>query len=254
MKTSFRNASIAFALGVVASAFTLSWVLHRSPSFIRCRTGDLVASVAGDAAKSLESAEYAWIRSARQCDMGEYSVVIPVQSGHNGIFVFRNGAVRRPVFAATADATNLFDPEGKRGLRGLLVRSEPHATVIFNVDGSGQVLTVTDESITLIHPATKRVLVSVAHSQSGARRLSYSAYDTSRAAWVENTVGSDGKIDLRTTEIPGSPAKTEFRVGERWLEYVKRGDRVGTIVVGQFMSIADAAAKLRVKATNPVVK
>ena len=186
--------------------------------------------------------------------MGEYSVVTPVQSGHNAIFVFRNGTVRRPVFAATTDATNLFDPDGKRGLGGLLVRSEPHATAIFNVDGSGQLLTLTDESITLSHPATKRVLVSVEHSQSGAHSLSYSAYDTSQAAWVENTVGPDGKIDLRTTEVPGSPAKTEFRVGERWLEYVKRGGRVGTIVDGQFMSIADAAAKLGVKTTNPVVK
>ena len=254
MKTSFRNASIAFALGVVASALTPSWVLHRSPSLIRCRTGDLAASVAGEAAKSLESAEYGWMRSARQCDIGEYSVVTPAQTDQNAILVFRNGTVRRPVFAATTDATNLFDPEGKRGLRGLQVRSEPHATAIFNVDGGGQLLTLTDESITLSHPATKRVLVSVEHSQSGAHSLTYSAYDTSQAAWVENTVGPDGKIDLRTTEVPGSPAKTEFRVGERWLAYVQRGGRVGTIVDGQFMSIADAAAKLRVKTTNRALK
>src|SRR5437762_831310 len=128
MKTPFRNASIAFAFGVVASAFAISWVLHRSPSLIRCRTGDLAASV---------------------------------------------------------------------------------------VDGGGQLLTLTDESITLYDPATKRVLVSVEHSRSGAHRLSYSAYDTSQAAWVESTVGPDGKIDLRTTEISGSSAKTEFRLGER---------------------------------------
>src|SRR5438552_12644925 len=197
MKTPFRNASIAFAFGVVASAFAISWVLHRSRGRIRCRTGDLAASVVGDAAKALESGEYGWIRSARQCDIGEYSVVIPVQSGHNAILVVRNATVRRPVFAATTDATNLFDPEGKRGLRGLQVRSEPHATAIFNVDGGGQLLTLTDESITLYDPATKRVLVSVEHSQSGAHSLSYSAYDTSQAAWVENTVGPDGKIDLR---------------------------------------------------------
>ncbi len=254
MNTSFRNGSIAFALGVVASAFVMFWVLHRSSNLIRCRTGDLAASAATEAAKSLEAAEYGWIRSARVCDIGEYSVVTSAQSGHNAILVLRNGMVRRPVFAATTDAANLFDPDGRRGLRGLQVRSDLRATAIFNVDGSGQVLTVTNESIMLTDPAAKRVLVSVEHSQPGVRRLSYAAYDTAQAAWVENTVGADGQIDLRTTEIPGSPAKTEFRVGERWLEYVKRGGRAGTIVDGQFMSLADAAAKLGVKATNPVVK
>jgi len=134
------------------------------------------------------------------------------------------------------------------------VRSDPHATAIFNVDGSGQLLTLTGDSITLSDPATKRVLVSVEHSQARGHCLSYAAYNTSQAAWVENTVGPDGRIDLRTTEIPGRPAKTEFRVGERWLEYLKRGGRVGTIVDGQFMSIADAAAKLRVKTTNRALK
>jgi hypothetical protein len=253
MKDVVRNGSIAFALGVIASAIVISGVLHRS-SLIRCHTGDLTASFASDAAKPLEAAEYGWIRSARQCDIGEYSVVTPVQNGHKAILLVRNGMARRLVFAATTDAANLFDPDGKRGLRGLQVRSDQHATAIFNVDGNGQVLTVTNESITLTDPAARRVLVSVEHSQPGVHRLSYAAYDTSQAAWVENTVGADGKIDLRTTEIPGSPAKTEFRVGERWLEYVKRGGRAGTIVDGQFMSIADAAAKLGVKSTNPVVK
>jgi hypothetical protein len=251
MKTSFRNGSIGFALGVVASAFVLAWV-HRSSSLVRCRTGDLAASVASDAAQSLEGAEYGWIRSARQCDIGEYSVVTPAQSGRNAILVFRNGMVRRPVFTATTDAVNLFEPDGKRGLRGLQVRSDRRATTIFNVDGSGQILTVMNESIALTDTAAKRVLVGVEFSQPGVHRLRYAAYDTSQAAWVENTVGADGKIDLRTTEIPGKPAKTEFRAGERWLEFVTRDGRAGTIVDGQFMSIADAVAKLGSKATNAI--
>jgi hypothetical protein len=249
MKTPFRNASIAFALGAVTSATILSWVRDRDPSFINCRTGDLVPTVVGDAAKSLESGDYAWIRNARQCDIGAYSVATPLESGRAAVFVVRNGEVRRPVFAATADSTNLFDPEGKRGLRGLLVQSEPHATAIFNVDGSGQLLMVTDESIALIDRATKRDLVSVDHLRSGTRRLSYTIYNKSQAAWVENTVGPDGNVDLRKSEIPGRPAKTEVRVGERWLEYVQRGNQVGTIVDGQFMSLPDAIAKLRLKPT-----
>ena len=244
MKKSFRNVSVAFVLGMVTGAVALSW-----PSLETCRSGDLVATLTGDAAKSLESGDYGWIRNARQCDMGAYSVATPLESGRTAIFVVRNGEARRPVFAATTDSTNLFDPEGRRGLRGLLVQSEPHATAIFNVDGSGQVLMVTDESIALSDRTTKRALVSIDHIQSGDRRLSYSVYDKRQTAWVESTVGPDGNIDLRRTEIPGRPAKTEVRVGERWLEYVKRGDQVGTVVDGQFMPLPDAVAKLRLNST-----
>jgi hypothetical protein len=123
---------------------------------------------------------------------------------------------------------------------------------IFHMDGSGQLLTLTDESITLSHPATRRILVSVGRSQSGAQSLSYSAYDTGAAASVESTVGPDGKVDLRTTKAPGRPAITEFRLGERWPEYVKRGGQVGTMIDGEFMSISAAASKLGVKAAKPI--
>jgi hypothetical protein len=63
-------------------------------------------------------------------------------------------------------------------------------------------------------------------------------------------IGPDGNLELRRTDVPGQPLKTEIRVGERWLEHLERDGRWGTVLDGQFMSVADALAKLGVKAAQ----
>ena len=65
-------------------------------------------------------------------------------------------------------------------------------------------------------------------------------------------IGPDGNLALRMTEVPGHPVKTEIRAGERWLESVKRGGQAGTVLDGQFMSVADALAKLGVRGKNRI--
>jgi hypothetical protein len=242
MKMTFRTASTCFGVGAVAGAVLLT--LAGSSNRVRCRTGDLTASVLSTMASSLQGSEYGWIRNARICDIGEYSVVIPEKNGSNGILLIRNGRVSHTLFAATADAVNLFDSDGKGGLRGLLVRSDPRSTAVFNAGGKGDLLSISNGSVTLASPESNRILASVEYHQSGSHSLTYGVYDADQAAWVENTVGPDGKIYLRTTETPGRPAKTEVRVGERWVETVKRDGKIGMIVNGQFMSVAEALAKL----------
>jgi hypothetical protein len=121
------------------------------------------------------------------------------------------------------------------------------ATALFNVDGRGNTLVATQSSISLADVDKKRTLFAMTH-QPGRNYISYSAYDPSQGAWIENTdSGPDGNIDLRTIDVAGRPLKTEFRVGERWLVRVERNGQVGTILDGQFMSLADARAKLGVK-------
>lgn len=114
-----------------------------------------------------------------------------------------------------------------------------NATTVFNVGGTGEVLTLRDESITLTDPVSKRVIASPDSPRAGGRSFSYSIYDPTRAAWIESVIGRDGNVDLRITEIPGHQSKTEFRVGERWLERVDRDGKTGTILDGRFMSIAE---------------
>jgi hypothetical protein len=201
-------------------------------------------------ASSLQDSHYGWIRNARLCEIGEYSVVTPGKSGSNSIMVIRNGRVSHTVFAATADALNLFDPDGKGGLRGLLVQSDPRSTAVFNAGGKGDLLTISNGSITLANPESNRILASVEYHQSGSHSVTYAVYDASQAAWVENTVEPDGKIYLRTTETAGGPAKTEVRIGERWVETVKRDGQTGMIVDGRFMSVAEALAKLKAGGQN----
>ncbi len=252
MKRSFRTACTSFALGVVTSGAFLSLLLRGSPNIMKCTTGDLAASLGPEAAASLESTEYGWIRSARQCDIGEYLVVTPGRTGRNAILVLRKGSVARAVFAATTDAANLFDPDGKRGLRGLVVRLARDTIAVFNVGDRGELLTVGSESITLVDRDAKRVLVSIDHPQSHPGSLSYSTYDSSQGAWIETVLGPDGNLALRMTEVPGQPVKTEIRAGERWLEQVKRDGQAGTVLDGQFMSVADALAKLGVRGKNRI--
>src|SRR4051794_1146268 len=243
MRTTFRTASTYFAVGAMSGAVLLA--LLTSSNRVRCRTGDLAASGLPTVASSLQGSEYGWIRNARLCEVGEYSVVIPEKSGSTGIMVIRNGRVSHTLFAATADGVNLFDSNGTSGLRGLLVRSDPRSTAVFNAGGKGDLLTISNGSITLVHPESNRILAGVEYHQSGSHSLTYAVYDATQAAWVENTVEPDGNIYLRTTETPGQPAKTEVRVGQRWVDTVKRDGQIGMIVDGRFMSVGEALAKLR---------
>jgi hypothetical protein len=250
MSKTLRTASIGFALGAVASGTILLWLLRASPNILKCTTGDLAASLGPEPATSVEPAEYGWLRRARQCDMGEYFVLTPERSGRNAIAVLRKGSVTRMVFAATTDGANLFDADGKRGLRGLVVRLARDTIAVFNVGGKREQLTVAGETITLVDRDVKRVLVSIDRPQSRPGSLTYSTYDSSQEAWIETVVGPDGNLQLRRTEAPGHPLKTEFRLGERWLEHVERDGRWGTVLDGHFMSVADALTKLGVKAKN----
>jgi hypothetical protein len=251
MTKTLRSASIGFALGVVASGTILSLLLHGSLDVIKCTTGDLAASLGAERPTSLEPTEYGWVRRARQCDIGEYVVVTPERNGNNAIVVLRKGSIARMVFAATTDGANLFDPDGKRGLRGLVVRLARDTTALFNVGGKGEQLTVGSETITLFDRDVKRVLVSIDRPKSRPGSMAYSTYDASRGAWIENVIGPDGNLELRRTDVPGHPLKTEIRVGGRWLEHVERDGRWGTVLDGRFMSVVDARAKLGVKAKHP---
>jgi len=245
MKPLSRGACIALILALVASPATLSCG-SRNP--VLCSTRDSRALFAPDAAKSPESPEDSWIRNARVCDMGEYWVMTPAEGGSKLIFVLRKSGSAGTLFAVTSDSTNLFDPDKKRGLRGLVAKVTRDETALFNVDGRGDTLIVSGDSITLADVDKKRTLLAVAHGQSERNFVSYSAYDPSQGAWIENIdSGPDGNLDLRRTEITGRPLKTEFRVGERWLERVERDGQVGTILDGRFMSMADARARLGVK-------
>src|SRR5262249_51219352 len=81
---------------------------------VRCRTADLAVSATPDAAASLESTRYGWLRNARQCDVGGYSFLTPARSDHQAILLLRRGGVPRTLLAATTDAASVFDPDGKR--------------------------------------------------------------------------------------------------------------------------------------------
>ena len=249
MNTSLREASISVTVAVIASA-ALSC---HSRSIITCTTSDLTASFASDMAKSLETDLGAWIRNVRMCDMGDYIVATPAKSSEARIIVFRKGPPVRALFTDDHNSMGLFDPDRKRGLPlGLMVQVTRDTTLLPNVDGKKNTLLVTGDSITLNDPDKPRVLFEVTYRPSGRNHVSYSAFDPSQGAWIENLDdGPDGSVDLRFTEVPGRPVKTEFRVGERWLERVKREGQVGTILDGEFMSVAEARARLAVKADKP---
>jgi hypothetical protein len=77
------------------------------------------------------------------------------------------------------------------------------------------------------------------------RKLSVAAYNPGQKAWIENVdINADGTIDWRTTEASGRPTKHEVRLGDRWLEVIRRNGQSGIIVNGQFMSTDQARAIL----------
>jgi hypothetical protein len=76
-------------------------------------------------------------------------------------------------------------------------------------------------------------------------RVGDSGYDAATQAWIDNLdFGADGIVDFRTTEIAGRQVKQELKVGDRWLELLKRDGRTGVVLDGQFMSGADARTKV----------
>src|SRR5476649_2461063 len=114
------------------------------------------------------------------------------------------------------------------------------------------VLLLSPEQTTLFDETGKRIVFMASHGRSPeGNRTSYEVYDAARGAYVENMdLESDGTIDLRSTEIPGREKTFEFRVGDRWLELVKRDGRAGTILDAEFMSADDARKRLGAKGTR----
>jgi hypothetical protein len=115
--------------------------------------------------------------------------------------------------------------------------SNDSGTYIFGVDG-------------------KRIVFSATTDKDAAHEhISYAVFDSQQRTWIENIdVDSDGRADLRTTEASDTSVKTEFRVGDRWLERVTSAGRTGTILDGQFMTVEQAREKLSQVATSGRLK
>jgi hypothetical protein len=127
-------------------------------------------------------------------------------------------------------------------------------------DSAGQVavlyrgrlfMIVDGEAVRLADESGKRFRFESVRGQKSRPHdyISYSTFVGAQSAFVENVdAGADGTLDLRFTEVAGEPKKTEFRIGERWLEQVKRSGRDGVLLDGQFVSVAEARARLEAKA------
>lgn len=77
-------------------------------------------------------------------------------------------------------------------------------------------------------------------------------HDSSRQAWIDNVdFGADGSPDLRTTEISTGQVKQELRIGDRWLEFVRRDGKTGVLLDGQIMSADEARKQLGVSEAAP---
>ena len=103
-------------------------------------------------------------------------------------------------------------------------------------------LGVSKDTTMLLDADGRRVLYQWDRGQS---TISYAGYDAARQAWIDNLdIGADGVVDFRTTEISGRQVRQELKVGDRWLEFLKRDGTTGVLFDGQFMSIDDARKKL----------
>jgi hypothetical protein len=103
-------------------------------------------------------------------------------------------------------------------------------------------LGVSKNTTTLLDADGRRVLYQW---DRGKSIISYAGYDASRQAWIDNRdFGADGIVDFRTTEISGREVKQELKVGDRWLEFLKRDGTTGVLLEGKFMSADDARKKL----------
>jgi len=117
---------------------------------------------------------------------------------------------------------------------------------------NGHMFLLVGEKGTAVHDDSGKRLLFAFTSATPERSatISYSAYDRTKGAWIENfDLDANGTLDYRTTEIDGRPIKHEYRIGEQWLEGVGRDNRYGVVVNGQFMPIADA-----IKLANPTAR
>jgi hypothetical protein len=103
-------------------------------------------------------------------------------------------------------------------------------------------LGVSKDTTMLLDADGRRVLYRWDRAKS---TISYAGYDAARQAWIDNLdIGAEGGVDFRTTEISGQQVKQELKVGDRWLEFLKRDGATGVLLDGQVMSVDDARKKL----------
>ena len=77
MKKLHRSVVYLLLLISVVSTTALVNTWHRS---VRCKIGDMTASLAIGPAKELESTLGAWVRNAKECRVGEFLIDIPAES------------------------------------------------------------------------------------------------------------------------------------------------------------------------------
>ena len=101
---------------------------------------------------------------------------------------------------------------------------------------------VSKDTTMLLDADGRRVLYQWDRAKS---TVSYAGYDAARQAWIDNLdFGADGVVDFRTTEISGRQVKQELKVGDHWLEFLKRDGTTGVLLDGKFMSVDNARKKL----------
>jgi hypothetical protein len=101
-------------------------------------------------------------------------------------------------------------------------------------------------SMRLLDETGARIVFQEQRNAGDRDRVSYSVVVGPERAVVENVDNdADGTLDLRFTDTPGVPRRTEFRIGERWLELVTREGKQGAVVDGEFMSADEARARLQ---------
>jgi hypothetical protein len=84
--------------------------------------------------------------------------------------------------------------------------------------------------------------------------ISFAAYDSAQRTWVDNIdMNADGTLDARI-DTSEHATKREIRLGDRWLELVKRDGKTGTVINGKFMSIDEAGEALGVKKPLPLAE
>ena len=211
-----RGTFIVFVAGAIVGGAATSLLMFASREIVRCHTGDFAALPPANTSASIAT-DYTWVRHARRCDIGAYSVVTPLRDDEQAIVVRERRNTSRAVVAADRKAIGLFDPDGKRGLRGLVVLSADDTETIFNVGGSSKQLLVKGQAIDVFDLKENRILLSVDMTEADGIGVTYSAHDLAQDAWVETFVGRDGNPYLRTTEIRGHLVKTELQQEGRWL-------------------------------------
>jgi len=171
--------------------------------------------------RSINSAPCLVQDGRRWCDLGGYVAATPVDRTKASITLVLKGHQTLPVVEVSSERT-----------------------LVFDADGKGDTLLASAGQITLADAKSNRVLLDLHQPASGRHWFSYAAYDSSRDAWVENLDnGPDGTLDLRRTDVPGHPLKTEFRIGEQWFERIDRDGKAGAVVNGQWTDVDEIRAR-----------